>query len=247
MTIPNNGFRTFAGPSEMLLHEWLHIVEGCYSERGFSVGEDGLHGGEKHGYRAGVEGDWLHWYRPFMRGQVREKGNFVGIPPAAWTKSARLVNRAPLTQFREFKGRTRIINRESGKSLDVLQSSSQAGAKLVQREYTGSLSQIWRLEPSQYYIMIVNEKSGLAIDAPKGSKQQGVQLIQYDKDAKRHSQLWSVEHESSFLRIRSPFSELVLDVDHASHSNDAKVLQWGRSGDKNQMWLVLPVIGHGSK
>jgi hypothetical protein len=90
MSIPNTwirGVKKF--PREVWLHEWLHIVEGVNNNHGFFNGQNGLHGAEGHGYIGGTEGEWLDWYRNFMRGAVKEDGLFVGIPPSSWLSGSR--------------------------------------------------------------------------------------------------------------------------------------------------------------
>jgi hypothetical protein len=93
VSIPNTWLRWgLKFPREVWLHEWLHVAEGVNSRHSFFGGMDGLHGAEKHGYPGGVEGEWLHWYRDFMRGAVKEDGLFVGIPPHSWLLGSRLDN-----------------------------------------------------------------------------------------------------------------------------------------------------------
>lgn len=62
-------------PSEGFYHETLHIYESYNnSVHGTYAGIEGLHGAEEHGYVRfqNGEGDWLAFYRPFARGQVKE-------------------------------------------------------------------------------------------------------------------------------------------------------------------------------
>lgn len=76
-----------AGNSQIWIHEWLHTVEGHSKDLGFNVGKNGVHGAELHGYSYDDQKGWLPWYKDFMRGQVIEGGQFVGIPPSAWISS----------------------------------------------------------------------------------------------------------------------------------------------------------------
>jgi hypothetical protein len=91
MSVPNTWVRDLNKfPREVWLHEWLHVVEGVSTQRGFFNGISGLHGANDHGYVSGVEGEWLDWYREFMRGTVTEGDLFIGVPPAAWLTGPRL-------------------------------------------------------------------------------------------------------------------------------------------------------------
>jgi hypothetical protein len=91
MSIPNTWVRLIQqSPREVWLHEWLHVAEAVSNDRGYFKGVDGLHGAEIHNYKKGSEGEWLHWYRDYMRGSVIEDDLFNGIPPAAWLRGTRL-------------------------------------------------------------------------------------------------------------------------------------------------------------
>lgn len=92
VSVPNSWPRAFGwtdAVKEVWLHEWLHTAENHYRSQGRYTGQDGLHGHEAHGYQK-TNDSWLAWYKDFMRGQVVESAQFVGIPPAAWLTSTRV-------------------------------------------------------------------------------------------------------------------------------------------------------------
>jgi hypothetical protein len=91
ISVPNTWTRWVRKfPREVWLHEWLHVAEGVNIDHGFFNGQNGLHGAENHGYVGGTEGEWLDWYRDFMRGKVKEDDFFVGIPPESWLSGSRI-------------------------------------------------------------------------------------------------------------------------------------------------------------
>jgi hypothetical protein len=91
ISVPNTWTRWIRKfPREVWLHEWLHVAEGVNISNGFFNGQNGLHGAENHGYIGGTEGEWLDWYRDFMRGKVKEDNLFVGIPPRSWISGSRI-------------------------------------------------------------------------------------------------------------------------------------------------------------
>jgi hypothetical protein len=93
VSVPNTWVRWVKKfPREIWLHEWLHVVEGVNSDHGFFNGQNGLHGAEDHGYVGGTEGEWLNWYRDFMRGMVKEDDLFIGVRPHSWGLGNRLGN-----------------------------------------------------------------------------------------------------------------------------------------------------------
>lgn len=71
-------------PEEIVVHEWLHNVEGFYRGLGYSV--PGLHDGELYGYAPdpNFEGSWHQWYRDYMQHQIWTGTEFIGVPLDAW-------------------------------------------------------------------------------------------------------------------------------------------------------------------
>jgi hypothetical protein len=80
-------------PGEVILHEWLHGVEGLYRNYGYVVPE--LHGAGDHGYTEDPGGGWRTWYTDFMQGHVIKGGETRGISPAVWASGAVLNRSAP--------------------------------------------------------------------------------------------------------------------------------------------------------
>lgn len=72
-------------PGEVIIHEWLHGVEGFYRRFGYKVPE--LHSSEAHGYKADANGAWGRWYSDFMQGKVLENNGQEthGVSKAVWS------------------------------------------------------------------------------------------------------------------------------------------------------------------
>ena len=71
-------------PEEVIVHEWLHNVEGYYRSLGYQVPT--LHDAEVYGYTTdpAVGNSWHHWYEDYMQNRVWNGTAYVGVPAEAW-------------------------------------------------------------------------------------------------------------------------------------------------------------------
>jgi hypothetical protein len=91
-------------PGEVILHEWLHGLEGHYRNYGYVVPD--LHGAEEHGYKEDAVGGWRTWLRDYMQGRVVKDGWTRGISPGVWGSGAvnNLVRPAPIQLLAPLSG-----------------------------------------------------------------------------------------------------------------------------------------------
>jgi len=71
-------------PEEIILHEWLHNVEGYYRSLGYDV--PNLHDAEAYGYAPDPDsgGSWHRWYEDYMQNRIWNGAAYVGVPAEAW-------------------------------------------------------------------------------------------------------------------------------------------------------------------
>ena len=95
-----------------------------------------------------------------------------------------------ITEYMPDKTRYKIVNKNSGKVLDIKDSSSDNAAQIVQWSSNDSLTQQWYLvDVDNGYKKIVNVKTGLALDVKDESKDNGGLIIQYTSTG-GHNQHW---------------------------------------------------------
>lgn len=72
-------------PEEIVMHEWLHNVEGYYRSLGYYV--PGLHDAELYEYQpdAAQGNSWHKWYEDFMQNRVWTGTQYAGVPAEAWS------------------------------------------------------------------------------------------------------------------------------------------------------------------
>jgi uncharacterized protein (TIGR03437 family) len=130
-----------------------------------------------------------------------------------------------------------IVNKLSGKVLDVVGGSTSNAAGIQQSFISGARNQRWSLVPEDngtYAVM--NLLSGKVLDVQSASMSNGALIQQYDYLG-GSNQKWSlVPVENGYFEIVSALSGKALDVLNASTDNGAPVQQWDYSGADQQKW-----------
>lgn len=139
-------------------------------------------------------------------------------------------------------GYVALVNRNSGKYLDVNGDSTADSATILQYASNSQADQQWSFQDAgSGYVKIVNRNSGKLINIPGPTTTQGTQLIQYHDDGNSNSQ-WALSSLSSgFYAIVSRYDSQDVDVQGASTANGAPVIQWASNGGTNQQWMFVAV------
>ena len=134
-----------------------------------------------------------------------------------------------------------IVNRNSGKVLDVDGDSTTNGAIIHQWDYLNANSQKWKLTSvANGYFTLTNMNSSKNIDVYEQLTADGTQLQQWDAYTNVNSQQWTfVSVGGSYYEIVNRNSGKVMDVYGASTTNGAPVKQYTFTGGNNQEWSLV--------
>jgi hypothetical protein len=144
-------------------------------------------------------------------------------------------------------GRYKIINRNSGKALEVPASSTADGVQLQQRGYTGALNQQWDIAPlprgdgdnSYYTIKAAHDGKAANLDAYSYANGGAINQWSYVNYAVQH---WYLEYVGGgYFKIRSRWDGKVLEVSGNSTADGGLVQQWDDAGTASQQWSLQPV------
>ncbi|TDB70867.1 RICIN domain-containing protein [Micromonospora sp. KC721] len=139
-------------------------------------------------------------------------------------------------------GYHRLVNRRSGKVLDVSGASTANGAKAIQWAWTGGANQQWRLEPNaDQSFRLVSRSSGKVLNVPDGATTQGIQLDQWSDTNSTHQWWRLVDTGDGYHRLVNVRTGLVADVSGGSVNDGAQVVQWAANGGTNQQWQLVAV------
>ena len=135
-----------------------------------------------------------------------------------------------------------LVNRNSGKVMDVSGSSTADGANIVQNSNQASTSQQWQLVATGTgYLKLVNRNSGKVLDVPASSTTAGTQLIQYTDNGGANQQWQLNDAGGGYFTLVNHNSGLLADVYHASTADGSAVIQWTSNGGANQQWQLIAV------
>ena len=136
----------------------------------------------------------------------------------------------------------KIVNRNSGKALNIAGGSSENGAAVEQYGYEGWNSQKFQiLEAESGYFKIVSLHSGKVLDINALSSEDGAACIQWDYSGGWNQQ-WSLEKTSEgYYHIINRNSGKVLDIYELSTEDGGTCVQWGANNGWNQDWMIVPV------
>ncbi len=136
----------------------------------------------------------------------------------------------------------RIVNRGSGKVLDVDGQSTGNGAGVAQWDYWGGANQQWQIiqiDSSNY--RIVSRNSGKPINVSAWSTDNGASVIQWDYLGGANEQWQLIPTDSGYYRIVNKNSGKAISVDGQSTQNNAGILQWDYVSVPTQQWQLVPI------
>lgn len=134
----------------------------------------------------------------------------------------------------------KIINRNSGKSLDVNGSVTDNGGNIIQWDYSGANNQRWNFAApaGNGYFSITNKNSNKALDVDGGSAIAGSGIIQWDYSGS-NSQQWQITDIGfGYYKIINRNSNQSLDVNSGATWNGGNIIQWYWNNGNNQQWQV---------
>ena len=144
-------------------------------------------------------------------------------------------------------GRYIVVNRNSGKVLEVPGASTANGVNLDQNAYTGALNQQWDVNPlpdrfggDVSYFTMRAAHDGVTADDSSWSYANGNPIIQWNGGTNTVEQ-WFFEYAgNNYFRIRSRWTGKVMRVSGASLGNGAQIVQWDSIGSLDQQWRLIP-------
>ncbi|MBI9064010.1 MAG: RICIN domain-containing protein [Marinilabiliaceae bacterium] len=139
-------------------------------------------------------------------------------------------------------GYYKIVNKHSGKVLDVAGISNDDGANIYQWEYVNGQNQQWSIEPVESgKFRIIARHSGKVLDVYGWNPDNGGNVVQWSW-LNNDNQKWRIEWvHDKYYRIISVFSNKALEVEGASLDNSANVYQMYYPTANNQLWEFVKV------
>ncbi|NUT47756.1 MAG: family 43 glycosylhydrolase [Saccharothrix sp.] len=131
-----------------------------------------------------------------------------------------------------------LVNRNSGKALDLYNFATNDGAPIVQWSRNDGAWQQWQfVDSGSGYYRLKSRHSGKVLDFPNTSDRTG--LVQ-TADANRSGQQFRLaDSDGGFVRLVNRASGKAVDVLDFSTADGAQVIQWPDTGGTNQQWQLV--------
>jgi beta-xylosidase len=137
-----------------------------------------------------------------------------------------------------------LVNRNSGKALDVYNFATNDGARITQWSRTNANNQQWRfVDSGGGYYRIRSRHSDKVLDVYNFSTADGGAIVQW-ADGNGTNQQWRLADSSGgYVRFINRHSGKALEVQGAVTNDGANIVQYTDWGGNNQQWQLVPVGG----
>ena len=130
----------------------------------------------------------------------------------------------------------RITNRNSGRVMDVVSSSTANNAEIKQYAWNGGGNQQWTFQDAgSGYYHVMNKTSNKCLDVASSSTADGANIIQYDCGAGTNQQ-WQWVSIDGYYQLKARHSGKCLDVVSANTADGADIQQYTCGSGTNQQW-----------
>ena len=132
-------------------------------------------------------------------------------------------------------GTYKLINRQTGKALDVVGASTANNTAIDVWPYSGANNQRWTLTSiGSGLFKLIGVGSGKSINIGSSSLDNNAPVILYDYQNTANENIYLTSPESGYYIIHFSHSGKVLDVNTSNNS----VIQWDENGGQNQQWQI---------
>ncbi|MBF4137807.1 non-reducing end alpha-L-arabinofuranosidase family hydrolase [Streptomyces albidoflavus] len=133
-----------------------------------------------------------------------------------------------------------LVNRNSGKALDVHNMATGDGARITQWSRSDQSQQRWQfVDSGGGHYRIKSRLSGKVLDVYNWSTANGGSIVQWT-DLNAANQQWRLADSSDgYVRLISRHSGKALEVQGASTADGANIVQYDDWGGTNQQWRLV--------
>jgi hypothetical protein len=137
----------------------------------------------------------------------------------------------------------KIVNKHSGKVLDVVDWIMDNHASIQQYKFHGGDNQCWAMMPDgEGYYQLVAMHSGKCLDVAGVSQENGAKVQLYDCHGGNNQKWKLIPDGDGYFEIVAKHSGKCLDVTAWSTNDRADIQQYARHGGANQKWKFEYVV-----
>jgi hypothetical protein len=136
-----------------------------------------------------------------------------------------------------------LVNRNSGKALDVYNLATNDGARITQWSRNDGNQQQWQfVDSGSGYYRLKSRLSGKVLDVSNRSTADGAALIQWT-DNNAANQQFSLQDIDGYIQLISRNSGKAVEVQGASTADGGNIVQYSDWNGANQQWQLVRVGG----
>lgn len=178
-----------------------------------------------------------------MRTQGRRRASGAAAIVVAALATTTVVVTAPAASAADVDTGTTyvLVNRNSGKALDVYNFSTADGARITQWTRGDGTNQQWKfVDAGNGYFRLKSNLSSKVLDVYNWSTANGASVVQWP-DLNGANQQWKVTVSGGYATLVNRNSGKALEVQGASTVDGGSIVQYDSWGGANQQWQLVPL------
>jgi arabinan endo-1,5-alpha-L-arabinosidase len=137
-----------------------------------------------------------------------------------------------------------LLNRNSGKALDVYSRATNDGARITQWTRNDGAWQQWQfVDSGGGWFRLRSRHSGKVLDVSGGSTADRTAIVQWTDQNRPNQQFRLADSSAGHVRLIARHSGKAVDVLDLSTADGAQLIQWPDTGGANQQWQLVRVDG----
>jgi hypothetical protein len=139
-----------------------------------------------------------------------------------------------------------LVNRQSGKALDVYNLATSDGARITQWSRNDGAQQQWQfVDSGGGYYRLKSRHSGKVLDVYNLSTADGGSIVQWT-DNNTTNQQFSIQDIDGYIQLINRNSGKAVEVQGASTADGANIVQYSDWNGANQQWQLVKLGGGSS-
>ncbi|SCG62309.1 non-reducing end alpha-L-arabinofuranosidase family hydrolase [Micromonospora halophytica] len=140
-----------------------------------------------------------------------------------------------------------LLNRNSGKALDVYNLATNDGARITQWTRNNGNQQQWQfVDSGGGYYRLKSRLSGKVLDVYNWSTANGANIVQWTDHNGSNQQFRLADSAGGYVRLINRNSNKAVEVQGASTADGGNIVQYDDWGGNNQQWQLVRVDGGGN-
>jgi hypothetical protein len=137
-----------------------------------------------------------------------------------------------------------LVNRNSGKALDVYNAATNDGARIIQWTRNDNANQQWQfVDSGSGYYRLKSKSSGKVLDVSNNSTADSAAVVQWTDNNSNNQQWRLADSPDGYVRLLNRNSNKALEVQGASTADNANVVQYADWNGANQQWQLVKLGG----